>query len=69
MSNPSNETDLTELTILMAVPPTAYGETLSTQPPGGVWNKEKGSVVWCVTGTRQWALLAWILEEEGVSIV
>lgn len=49
MSNPSNETDLNELTILMAVPPTVHGGTLSTQPPGGVWNKEKGSVIWCVT--------------------
>jgi len=49
MSNPSNEGDLTEITILMAVPTAVHGGTLSTQPPGGVWNKEKGSVIWCVT--------------------
>jgi len=49
MSNPSNGGDLIELTILMGVPSTVYGGTLSTQPPGGVWNKEKRSVIWCVT--------------------
>jgi len=47
-SNPANEDDLTDLTIIMAVPPTVRGETLITSPPGGVWDPEKRSVLWCV---------------------
>jgi len=47
-SNPANEDDLTDLTIIMAVPTGIRGETLSTSPPGGVWNDAKRSVLWCV---------------------
>lgn len=48
-SNPANEDDLTDLTIVMAVPPTVKGESLVTSPPGGVWDQEKRSVLWCVS--------------------
>jgi len=47
-SNPANEDDLTDLTIIMGVPPKVRGESLSTHPPGGVWNEAKRSVIWCV---------------------
>jgi hypothetical protein len=47
-SNPANEDDLTDLTIVMGVPMEVRGETLVTTPPGGVWNASKRSVVWCV---------------------
>jgi hypothetical protein len=47
-SNPANEDDLTDLTIIMGVPIEIKGETLSTSPSGGVWNAAKRSVIWCV---------------------
>jgi len=47
-SNPANEDDLTDLTIIMSVPSEVRGESLSTHPPGGVWNAVKRSVIWCV---------------------
>lgn len=47
-SNPANADDLTDLTIIMAVPKTIKGETLVSSPAGGVWNEGKRSVVWCV---------------------
>lgn len=47
-SNPANEDDLTDLTIIMGVPPEVRGESLITSPPGGVWNAAKRSVIWCV---------------------
>ncbi|KAL3945868.1 MAG: hypothetical protein SGBAC_000019 [Bacillariaceae sp.] len=48
-SNPHNEDNLTDLTIIMGVPPMVQGETLTTSPPGGVWNASKRSVIWCVS--------------------
>ena len=48
-SNPHNEDNLTDLTIIMGVPPIVKGETLTTSPPGGVWNASKRSVIWCVS--------------------
>mmetsp|Transcript_22305 Transcript_22305/g.34077 ORF Transcript_22305/g.34077 Transcript_22305/m.34077 type:complete len:113 (+) Transcript_22305:1439-1777(+) len=33
----------------MVVPPEVRGETLTTSPPGGVWNANKRSVLWCVS--------------------
>lgn len=33
----------------MGVPPEVLGETLTTSPPGGVWNGSKRSVIWCVS--------------------
>ena len=33
----------------MGVPPEVNGETLTTSPPGGVWNESKRSVIWCVS--------------------
>ncbi|KAL3936028.1 MAG: hypothetical protein SGARI_002735, partial [Bacillariaceae sp.] len=48
-SNPHNEDNLTDLTIIMGVPPAVVGETLTTSPPGGVWNASKRSVIWCVS--------------------
>lgn len=47
-SNPANEDDLVDLTIVMGVPKGVQGETLATSPPGGVWNVSKRSVIWCV---------------------
>jgi hypothetical protein len=47
-SNPSNEKNLIELTILMSVPDNVVGESLTTQPEGGIWNSKKRSVMWCV---------------------
>lgn len=47
-SNPNNEATLTDLTIIMGVPEEVYGETLVTQPAGGVWNESKRSVIWVV---------------------
>jgi len=40
---------LTDLTIIMGVPTEIRGETLTTQPAGGVWNESKRSVIWCVS--------------------
>ena len=48
-SNPHNEDSLTDLTIIMGVPPEVKGESLTTSPPGGVWNASKRSVIWCVS--------------------
>jgi hypothetical protein len=48
-SNPANEDDLTDLTIVMGVPLEVRGETLVTTPPGGLWNAAKRSVIWCVS--------------------
>mmetsp|Transcript_24003 Transcript_24003/g.66636 ORF Transcript_24003/g.66636 Transcript_24003/m.66636 type:complete len:704 (+) Transcript_24003:189-2300(+) len=47
-SNPNNEAKLTDLTIIMGVPDDIEGETLVTQPAGGVWNDAKRCVTWCV---------------------
>jgi hypothetical protein len=47
-SNPANEDDLTDLTIIMGVPVEVRGESLTTSPAGGVWNAAKRSVIWCV---------------------
>lgn len=48
-SNPHNEDNLTDLTIIMGVPPVVLGESLVTSPAGGVWNAAKRSVIWCVS--------------------
>jgi hypothetical protein len=48
-SNPNNESNLTDLTIVMGVPDSVVGETLLTQPAGGVWEQSKSSVMWCVS--------------------
>ena len=48
-SNPHNEDNLTDLTIIMGVPTVVRGESLTTSPPGGVWNSSKRSVIWCVS--------------------
>jgi hypothetical protein len=48
-SNPNNEAGLTDLTIIMGVPEEVIGESLATQPPGGVWNQSKRSVIWVVS--------------------
>lgn len=34
---------------MMGVPDHVLGETLQTQPPGGVWDQSKSSVLWCVS--------------------
>lgn len=47
-SNPSNTRKLSELTIMMSVPDQVIGESVSTQPEGGVWSKEDRSVLWSV---------------------
>jgi Muniscin C-terminal mu homology domain len=48
-SNPNNEENLSDLTIVMGVPDSVNGETLQTQPAGGVWDGSKSSVIWCVS--------------------
>jgi hypothetical protein len=48
-SNPHNTSALSDLTIMMGVPDHVLGETLQTQPPGGVWDPTKSSVLWCVS--------------------
>jgi len=48
-SNPHNEDNLTDLTIIMGVPPSINGESLTTSPSGGAWNASKRSVIWCVS--------------------
>lgn len=48
-SNPHNEDNLTDLTIIMGVPSAVSGESLTTSPAGGVWNASKRSVIWCVS--------------------
>jgi hypothetical protein len=48
-SNPNNEASLTDLTISMGVPDEVIGESLMTQPAGGVWEESKKSVIWCVS--------------------
>lgn len=48
-SNPNNEASLTDLTISMGVPDDVVGESLVTQPAGGVWEESKKSVIWCVS--------------------
>ena len=48
-SNPNNDASLSDLTIVMGVPDNVRGETLSTQPAGGIWDKAKSTVVWCVS--------------------
>jgi len=48
-SNPHNEGSLTDLTIIMGVANEIKGETLVTQPAGGVFNAPKRSVIWCVS--------------------
>jgi len=48
-SNPHNDDSLMDLTIIMGVPPEVDGESLTTSPPGGVWNASKRSVIWCVS--------------------
>ena len=40
---------MTDLTIVMGVPAKVKGGSLVTQPPGGLWDEGKSSVVWCVS--------------------
>lgn len=48
-SNPNNSASLTDLTIIMNVPDVVLGESLMTQPAGGVWDESKKCVIWCVS--------------------
>lgn len=48
-ANPNNEASMSDLNIIMGVPDGVLGETLRTQPAGGVWNETKRSVIWFVT--------------------
>ena len=48
-SNPNNSAVLADLTIIMSVPELLVGQSLLTQPPGGVWDESKRSVIWCVS--------------------
>lgn len=65
-SNPNNEAGLDELTIIMGVPDEVKGDTLVTQPEGGVWNEAKRSVIWVVSelGTGEKFLLQARFEVE-----
>jgi hypothetical protein len=67
-SNPHNEDSLTDLTVIMGVPATVHGESLTTSPPGGVWNASKRSVIWCVSelgGGEKFQLQARFAIEAG----
>eukprot|EP00980_Cylindrotheca_fusiformis_P011927 scaffold2830_cov131-Cylindrotheca_fusiformis.AAC.48 len=67
-SNPHNEDSLTDLTVIMGVPSTVHGESLTTSPPGGVWNASKRSVIWCVSelgGGEKFQLQARFVIEQG----
>ena len=35
--------------MIMSVPAGIRGDTLQTNPPGGVWNESKRVVLWCVS--------------------
>ncbi len=48
-SNPSNEKNLSDFTIIMMVPDNVIGESVRTEPVGGVYNVSKKSVIWCVS--------------------
>lgn len=66
-SNPLNQSDLVNLTIIMSVPDGVLGETLLCNPPGGVWNASKRIVLWCVSelaGGEKFQLLS-IFELEN----
>lgn len=43
-SNPSNKSELNDLSIFMAVPPTIVGSSVKTFPVGGVWNENQRNV-------------------------
>ena len=43
-SNPSNKSELNDLSIFMAVPPTIIGSSVKTFPVGGVWNENQRNV-------------------------
>eukprot|EP00978_Attheya_sp_CCMP212_P034617 scaffold145888_cov43-Attheya_sp.AAC.3 len=47
-SNPANDDDLRDLTIIMTAPKGVKGESLTTSPTGGVWQEKNRSVLWCV---------------------
>lgn len=47
-SNPSNPKKLNEFTIVMSVPEIVIGESVTTQPEGGVWSDTERNVVWQV---------------------
>ena len=47
-SNPENQKDLTDLTIVMSVPTSVIGKSLITHPKGGVWDESKRIVQWRV---------------------
>lgn len=70
-SNPHNEDNLTDLTIIMGVPPVVRGESLTTSPAGGVWNASKRSVIWCVSelgGGEKFQLQARFEMEPDVAV-
>ena len=48
-SNPTNQSDLVHLTIIMSVPEGVRGSSVQCNPPGGVWNETKRVVLWCVS--------------------
>ena len=45
-SNPANKHDLSNVAIMMAVPPDLDGETVKMSKRGGVWDKLKRTIVW-----------------------
>ena len=45
-SNPANKHDLSNVAIMMAVPPDLDGETVKMSKKGGVWDKMKRAISW-----------------------
>lgn len=45
-SNPSNDSPLRDLAILLAVPPGIQGETVRMSRQGGIWDGMKRTVTW-----------------------
>lgn len=70
-SNPSNQKRLSDFTIMMEVPRNVLGETLTTQPVGGVYNASKRSVIWNVENLgpgQKFQLLAIFKLEETIEM-
>ena len=45
-SNPANKYDLSNVAIMMAVPPDLDGETVKMSKRGGIWDKMKRTIAW-----------------------
>lgn len=70
-SNPNNNAPLSDLTIMLGAPNTVHGESLISQPEGGIWEASKSSVLWCVSelnSGEKFQLQARFALREGASV-